>query len=244
MKTHEINFILIKPAKARNHKEFDLSNGIIKPVRFVSMKDNHMVAAQPQEQHPPQMTIEAYFAFEEASETRHEYVNGRVYAMTGASWNHTVITGNTQAHLHAQLRGKPCTSIPNEMKLKVDSKSVSFRYPDLMVVCGDPQFFENRKDTISNPTVIIEVLSPSTALKDRNEKLEEYIKIDSLQEYVLISQHEAKVERFKRDASDEWLYKPVKGLENSLELPSIACVMELSALYEEIEFDKQDSDRQ
>ena len=200
-----------------------------------------MVAAQPQEQFPQQMTIAEYFAFEEASETRHEYVNGQVYAMTGASWNHTVITGNTQAHLHTQLRGKSCVAIPNEMKLKVDSKSVSFRYPDLMVVCGEPQFFEKRKDTIINPTVIIEVLSPSTALKDRNEKLEEYIKNETLQEYVLISQHEAKVERFKRDESGEWLYKPVTGLDNRLELPSIDCVMELSALYEEIDFGKQDS---
>lgn len=200
-----------------------------------------MVTAQPQQQDPLYMNIAEYLDFEEKSEIRHEYVNGRILAMAGASWNHTVITQSTGTVLDNQLLDTPCVVVSSEVKLKVDSKKVSFRYPDIMVVCAEPQFEENRTDTIINPTVIVEVLSPSTALEDHNVKLDEYTRLDSLQEYLLISQDEAKIERYLRQESGDWLYTNVKGLGSSLELASIGVKLDFASVYKKITL-KHDTD--
>lgn len=128
-----------------------------------------MVAAQ---QEPLYMTEAEYLEFEEKSEIKHEYVNGKVYAMAGASLVHTVICHNTANALEEKIGDKPCLIVSRDLRLKVFSK-VSFRYPDVMVICDEPQYVDNRVDTIANPIVVIEVLSPSTALVDRNEKLDE-----------------------------------------------------------------------
>lgn len=194
-----------------------------------------MVSAYQQEQNPLLMTEQEYLVFEEKSETKHEFVNGKVYAMTGASWTHNVICLNTGASLNSQLKNKGCTAVVGDVRLKVESK-VSHRYPDIMVVCGDPNFVDDRTDTISNPTLIMEVLSPSTALIDLNDKLHEYLKLASLKEYVIIAQHEARIERYLLHESGEWLYKQVAGLDNQLELPSINCVLSLADVYRKVEF--------
>jgi len=169
---------------------------------------------------------------------KHEFVDGKVYTMAGAGVNHNIVNGNTQTALNSQLVGKACIVVSSDMRLKVESKSVSFCYPDTMVICGEVQLADDRSDTISNPTVIIEILSPSTALIDHNDKLDEYIKIDSVEEYVIVSQHEAKVERFMRQKSGDWLYTQAKGLDASLELPSIDCTLALSKLYEKVNFEQ------
>ncbi|MDQ7028023.1 MAG: Uma2 family endonuclease [Anaerolineae bacterium] len=177
-----------------------------------------MALAKQQEQKPLHMTETDYLDFEEQSEIKHEYVNGNVYSMAGASLTHTVICQNTGTTLDNQLADTPCLVVSTDLRLKVDSK-VSFRYPDVMVICEDPQYVDGRVDTIANPTVTLEVLSPSTALVDRNEKLDEYTRLNSVQEYVIISQSEAKIERYTRQESGEWLYKKVIGLGNSIDLP-------------------------
>lgn len=197
-----------------------------------------MVAVQPEQQEPLLMTEAEYLAFEETSEIKHEYVAGQVYAMTGAGWNHNLINGNTQATLNIQLADKSCFVMSSDLRLKVTSKKVSFRYPDTMVICGEPDFVEKRRDTVKNPTIIIEVLSPSTALTDHNEKLDEYIKIESVQAYVLISQHEAKVEVYTRDTAEEWRYIQKKGLDAGVELDSIGCTLALSKIYEKVDFEQ------
>lgn len=192
-----------------------------------------MVLAQ-QQAEPPAMTEAEYLEFEENSEFKNEYVNGRVYAMAGASWTYTVINQSTGTTLDMQLLDKPCIVVSSEIKLKVESKKVSFRYPDIMVVCSEPQFVNERVDTIDNPTVIIEVLSPSTALEDRNAKLEEYTCLKSLQEYVLISQDEAKIERYLRQQSGDWLYSNVRGLDAKLKLPSIGVTLDFAFVYKKV----------
>lgn len=196
-----------------------------------------MVASSKDE--PLRMTELAYLAYEEQSDTKHEYVDGLVFAMAGAGWNHNIINGNIQTVLNSQLVNKPCVVLSSDMRLKVMSKSVSFRYPDTMVVCGDPQFVANRTDTISNPTIIIEVLSPSTALDDRNAKLDEYTRLESLQEYILVSQDEPKVERFKRHDSGEWLYTRVMGFESYLDIKAIDCRLDLNKVYEKVSWGDQ-----
>lgn len=190
-----------------------------------------------EQQEPLFMTEAEYLQFEENSETKHEFVNGKVYAMAGASWRHNVICLNTGTTINRQLVDKPCTAVSSDIRVRVDAK-VSHRYPDVVVVCGEPEFVDNRVDTISNPTLIVEVLSPSTALIDLNEKLHEYIRLPSLQEYILITQHEARIERYLRqEASEEWLYKQVSGLESHIYLPSIDCVLMLSDIYQKVTFE-------
>lgn len=154
-----------------------------------------MVHAYNPEKNPLYMTEQVYLTFEENSDTKHEFVNGRVYAMTGASWTHNVICLNVGTTLNTQIKNKGCTAVVGDVRLKVESK-VSHRYPDVMVVCGEPEFVDNHVDMISNPTLVIEVLSPSTALIDLNDKLHEYLKLPSLKEYVIIAQHEARIERY------------------------------------------------
>jgi len=197
--------------------------------------------AMAQQQEPLLMSEAEYLEFEETSDIKHEYVDGRVYAMTGAKWNHIRITGNAHTALDNLLADTPCVVVSSELKLKVNSKKVSYRYPDLMVVCGEPDFVEDRTDIITNPKLIVEVLSPSTALEDRNVKLDEYTALDSVHEYLLISQDEAKIERYLRQESGDWLYSKVKGTDTTLALPSLAITLKLSLIYKKLKL-KHDTD--
>jgi Uma2 family endonuclease len=133
------------------------------------------------------MSVEEYLEFERASETKHEYYGGEVLAMAGASYDHNTIVGNIFATLHAQLRGKPCRVNFSDIRVPIPDSGL-FTYPDLTVVCGPPQFRDERRDSLLNPKVIIEVLSPSTESHDRGKKFQHYRTIASLDEYVLIAQ--------------------------------------------------------
>lgn len=174
-----------------------------------------------------------YLKFEEDSDVRHEFVSGKVIAMAGAEWEHVMITQSTSAALYAQLRGRGCRIGTSDLRLKVESKKVSYRYPDIMVICGEPNFIGNRK-IIDNPTLIVEVLSSSTALEDRNAKLDEYRTLPSVQATMLFAVDEAKVEVFSRHDAERWLYTTAKGLDASIELPSMGCTLALADLYEQV----------
>ena len=190
----------------------------------------------PPKQDSPYMSIADYFVFAEKSEAKHEYARGRVYAMSGGSVRHGVITVNISTDLNIQLEDKDCRVASSDVRVKVEAME-SYRYPDVMVYCGDEDYADERNDTLKNPLVIVEVLSPSTALKDRNEKLDEYLQSTTLQEYVLVTQHEAKVEVFSRHESGKWLYDKYKGLEASLLLASIDCTLDLSRIYRKVTLD-------
>jgi Uma2 family endonuclease len=197
-----------------------------------------MHAAQPEE--PYQMTEAEYLAFEDETEPKHEYSKGQVYAMTGGSVRHAIITANTIIHLGNQLGGGNCTVTSSDVRIYIASRQ-SYHYPDVTVFCGDPAYVKGRSDTISNPVMLVEVLSPGTALQDRNDKLHEYIQIETLQLYVLIAQDEAKVERFMRHESDDWLYSIASERDGEIALPSLNCVLTLSALYQKVAFDQSSS---
>ncbi|MDQ7024987.1 MAG: Uma2 family endonuclease [Anaerolineae bacterium] len=194
-----------------------------------------MVAASQIEQ-PMRMTEAEYLQFEENSDTKHEFVNGEIIAMTGASWKHGAICTNLSIAIGRQLINKDCMLFAGDLRLKVVS-TVSYRYPDVMVICGEPEFVDKRVDTISNPILIIEVQSPSTELIDRNPKLREYRQLDTVQEYLLVTQNEARIERFLRQDTDSWLYTETVGLENNIALPSIGCVIALSDVYNKLTLD-------
>lgn len=183
-------------------------------------------------------TLDEYLIFDRASQQKHEYLDGRVYDMVGGSEAHNVIIGNTFASLHSQLRRKPCKVYVESMRVVTPSKLATF--PDVIVVCGDVQLKDDHRDTLLNPTVIIEVLSPSTAFYDRGAKWAEYKTIPSLRDYLLIKQDEAEIEHFSRTADTEWTDNSVirRGLDQVFEIPSITAVLALSDVYEKINFEQ------
>jgi Uma2 family endonuclease len=186
-------------------------------------------------QRKPIWTEESYLAFERASDIRHEYVHGEVYAMAGASLRHNVITSNIAASLGTQLRGKPCSAMSSDMRVKTPTRL--YGYPDVVVVCGEPQLDDKQYvDTLLNPTLIVEVLSPSTEAFDRGKKFTHYQSMASLQEYLLIAQDEARVEHFRRQPDGKWMLESFTELTDSVGLPSIDCTLVLTDVYDRVEF--------
>jgi Uma2 family endonuclease len=181
------------------------------------------------------VTPEEYLAAERLSETRSEYLDGGVYPMTGGTANHIRIVSNVTTELNIQLRGRQCDVFPIDMKVRLPESS-KFFYPDVAVVCGELQFHDERKDIITNPDLVVEVLSPSTEAFDRGAKFQAYRTIESLKEYVLVSQDKPLVEQYVRNGDGSWQYKSVVGLESSLTLPSIGCTLNLGAVYDKVDF--------
>ncbi|MEO0563285.1 MAG: Uma2 family endonuclease [Chloroflexota bacterium] len=197
------------------------------------------MSAMPKDQH---MNEAEYLAFERDSEFKHEFIDGQIYAMLGASPNHNLIVVSTIASLYSQLRGKGCKTYPSDLKVRTPSTR-SYVYPDITVVCGDPQFDDDQGDVLLNPTVVIEVLSPNTEAYDRGKKFERYREIASLQEYILGAQDQPHIERFLRQENGVWHFSDTHGLDGKMALSSIGCQLELQAVYEQVTFEpEQDGD--
>ena len=183
------------------------------------------------------ITPEEYLAFERKAENKNEYVNGEIFAMTGASRKHNLIVGNLVRELGQQLKGKPCEVYPGEMRVKAPA-SRSYVYPDVVVVCSEPQFEDDHFDTLLNPTLVVEVLSKSTESYNRLAKSSFYRTIESLSEYLLVSQEEYRVEQYLKQADGRWLLSDVRLLEGLIELTSIGCSLALRDIYDRITFDE------
>lgn len=188
------------------------------------------VAARPPKSY---LSAEEYLALDRSSDFRSEYVDGEMVAMAGGSWEHSLIIGNALAELKQQLRGGPCKVHASD--LRVQAADGLRTYPDVVVVCGEPSFADKHRDTVTNPKLIIEVLSPTTESYDRGRKFESYRTLPSLEEYVLISQDRPRVERFLRQQDSAWLFVEVAGLQEAIALPSLGCRLSLEALYEGVE---------
>lgn len=183
------------------------------------------------------VTPAQYLEAERRSAERHEYVNGQIYAMVGASRAHNCITLDAAAELRARLRGGPCQAFVSDMRVKVAATGM-YTYPDVVVVCGEPQFEDAEVDTLLNPRVIIEVLSPSTERYDRGDKFAHYRQLPSLAEYVLVAQHRPAVDRFVRQETEGlWLLETVTGLDATVSLAAIGCTLALRDIFERVEFD-------
>lgn len=180
------------------------------------------------------LTPEEYLTIERQSEIRSEYLHGEMFAMGGSSREHNLIVTNLSREISTQLRGRPCETYTNDQRVHIPAKGV-YTYPDLVVACGEPRFQDQQFDTLLNPTVIIEVLSPNTEAYDRGEKFESYQTIDSLKEYVLVTQDKPRVEHYLRQEGNRWLLTAVSGLDARVSLPSIQCELALSEIYERIE---------
>lgn len=183
-------------------------------------------------------SLEEYFTLEEAGEGKHEYFQGTIYAMTGASLRHNYLVANIISSLRPQLRGKRCAVYPSDLRVKVEATGL-YTYPDVSVVCAPPHYDGTRQDTVLNPTVIIEVLSASSENYDRGTKFQHYRTITTLSAYLLIAQHAPRVDLFARQADNRWLLSEYTSLDQQVLLDGIGCVLPLAAIYEEVTFDKE-----
>ncbi len=181
------------------------------------------------------LTPEQYLILERKAATKSEYLSGKRIAMPGASRSHNLITMNTANQFYNQLINQECEVYASDMRVRTHQPA-SYIYPDVVVVCDEPRFEDDEFDTLLNPTVVVEVLSPSTAAYDRNEKFERYKQLTSLQEYLLISQDRVCVEHYLRQGL-QWIETEFCLLEQVLPLVSIHCELPLHAIYRRVKFD-------
>lgn len=184
----------------------------------------------------PFMSAQEYLAAERAGEVKHEYYAGERYAMVGASERHNLLAGNTFAALHSQLRRRACNVHPSDMRVKVNALGY-YTYPDISVVCGAPQFEGQPRDTLINPTVIVEVLSPSTADYDRGRKFQMYRTLPSLAEYLLVAQDGIHIEHYTRQPDGRWLLFESDQPDALFQLAAIDCTLSAADVYEKVIFD-------
>lgn len=179
------------------------------------------------------LSPEEYLTLERRAEFKSEYVDGVMYAMAGGSERHNLIAANVIIAIGVQLRDRPCRVYPSDLKVRVPN-SKRFFYPDVSLVCGETQFADDERDVVLNPVVIVEILSDSTAAFDRGKKFQSYQQIESLREYLLVSQDEFVVEHFLRQDDGHWLYTKAGGLDEALALPTVKCRLALSDVYSKV----------
>lgn len=181
------------------------------------------------------LTPEEYLEFERKAEERHEYFDGEIFAMSGAKRNHNKITTNLNGLVWQHLKGKSCENYSNDMRVFIP-KTGLYTYPDIVVVCGEPQFQDNVFDTLFNPLLLIEVLSESTESYDRGKKFQHYRSIESLEEYVLVAQDEARIEKYVKSGGGFWTLSEAVGLGAEIEFSSIECCLALAEVYDKVNF--------
>jgi Uma2 family endonuclease len=176
------------------------------------------------------VTVEEYLAAEKLSDTKHDYLAGAVYAMAGASRAHNQVSANLLHELVSQLRGKKCMALGGDMRLRIRKPGASFYYyPDVTVDCSG-----SKEDEVEEPTVIFEIISPSTDRADRGDKLVNYQLLPSMKAYVLVDQFRPVISLYERGDSGEWKFQIVQGLDSTLNLPAIECSLELKAIYDRV----------
>ena len=181
----------------------------------------------------PQLTPEEYLALERQCEAKHEYYAGKIYAMAGASRKHVAIVTNISYVLVGQLKGRSCVVFASDLRVKV-GKTGLYTYPDIVVVCGESHFDDEHEDTLLNPTVIVEVLSESTEAYDRGQKFAHYRTLGSLSDYLLVTQDSARIEHFRRQPGNVWLFSEVTGLGDTVIVDSISCRLPLTDVYDKV----------
>lgn len=180
------------------------------------------------------VSLEEYLALENPSETKHEYYRGEIFAMAGATFTHNRIFSNLFPRLANLLEGKPCEVFGSDLRIRIDAADLT-TYPDMLVVCDGPQMHPIDDRAVTNPRLIIEILSKSTENYDRGAKFELYQSLESFCEYVLIYQNEAKAIHYVRQDDGRWAYQLVVGLESQLDLESIGVAIPLAVIYRNIE---------
>lgn len=186
-------------------------------------------------------SLEEYLSRERIAEYKNEFFQGEIFAMTGGTPTHNLINVNIASQLRVSLRGSGCRPFSSDQRVRIPANGLS-TYPDIAVVCGELELDDKDKDAITNPIVVFEVLSKSTERYDRGKKFDLYRELDSLQEYVLVSQTEAQVERFVRQDDGDWLLTVLKGSEAVLIFSSFEVNLTLSEIYEDVEFQPEEAE--
>lgn len=174
-----------------------------------------------------------YLAREEAADYKSEYHRGEIFAMAGTSLNHNRIAGNLHAKFNQTLAGKNCEAFMSEIKVWSEAEQF-FAYPDLLVICGNPAFYHNRNDTITNPLIIVEILSNATQDYDRGDKFNFYRTIPSLKEYILIAQYSTHVEQYSLNENGEWVVTEYRAADDIMKFASVDFQIKISELYERV----------
>jgi Uma2 family endonuclease len=185
----------------------------------------------------PDYSFEDYLAAErECIDAKNEYVAGQVFAMTGASYHHNLITTNLARELSTQLRSRPCVALSSDMRLRIQTGDACL-YPDIVVLCDTPAFHDGRKDVLTDATLVAEVFSPSTEGYDRGGKFALYRGLPGLRQYLLIAQDRLAMDFFTRQADDRWVLDAFTDIDASIPLESIGCTLQLREVYDKVEFD-------
>jgi Uma2 family endonuclease len=177
------------------------------------------------------LTPEQYLEIERKAEYKSEYYAGEMFAMAGASFVHNKLVWNLIAGLGPQIRARGCTGCPSDMRVHVSATGL-YTYPDVVVVCGEPQLVDKQLDTLSNPTLIVEVLSRTTEAYDRGLKFQHYRSIPSLAQYLLVSSERISVELYTRQPSGQWLLTAAAQPEDEVDLASVGCRLTVGEIYE------------
>lgn len=183
----------------------------------------------------PLLSPQEFLDRERRADFRSEFYRGEMFAMAGASWEHTLIKDNLAREAGNQLKGGPCQVVTSDLRVKVNATGL-YTYPDVLVVCDEPQFEDEVMDTLVNPRVIVEVLSDSTEKYDRGTKFAHYRQLPSVEEYVLVAQDRPLVERYVRQAEDTWVLTAFSELTQTFAFESIAAEMALADIYRGVKF--------
>ncbi|MDJ0731797.1 MAG: Uma2 family endonuclease [Crocosphaera sp.] len=181
-------------------------------------------------------TPQEYLSQEETSLVKHEYIDGEIIEMTGGTPNHNEICLNFATTLKLKLRGQNAKIYMTDLRLWIPTYQV-YTYPDIMVIKGEPILVENRQDTITNPSLIIEVLSKSTKNYDQGDKFDYYCSLATFQEYILVNQYQYQVKHYTKKTDQQWLITTYNSKDDAFNLISFDCEVNLSEIYEEINFD-------
>jgi Uma2 family endonuclease len=183
-------------------------------------------------------TPEEYLQLERKAAYKSEYYTGEIFAMSGASRAHNIVVINVATALNTQLENRECEVYASDMRVRTPDTAM-YTYPDVIVVCGQPQFEDAEVDTLLNPTLIIEVLSPSTETHDRTKKFADYRQIESLKEYILIAQRECRVTQYIKQPDGMWLFQEAGSLDEMVHLASVNCDLALESVYRKVAFPPQ-----
>jgi len=185
----------------------------------------------------PYYSFEDYLAAErECTDAKHEYVAGQVFAMVGASFNHNLITANLAGELRQQLKSRPCTVLSSDMRLRIETADAC-AYPDVVVLCDKPAFYDGRKDVVTDATLVAEVLSPSTEGYDRGGKFALYRGLPGLRQYLVIAQDRLAIDVFTRQPDGRWLLEAYTDPEVVIPCDPIDCTLTLGEVYAKVEYE-------
>jgi Uma2 family endonuclease len=178
---------------------------------------------------------EQYLEMERAAEEKHEYYEGQVYAMSGASWKHNVISKNINTAVLPFLKGKPCDMFGSDLRIHIPENTL-YTYPDFSIICGKPETTDKENDTVVSPSAIIEILSKATRDYDRGTKFNLYRAIPTLTEYILIDSTKISVEIFTKQKDGKWILSEFKQLADSFVFSTIGLTLQLKDIYEDVSF--------